>query len=376
MHMLSKKDLSSEDLETLRRSRRSRNPTVVVTANRKVRTNEEAQVSVYDLGLFVTVQLLEETPAFLSLGKLCEEHGYSYEWVSGQKTTVDQTREKIICKADNFVPLVVQGLSTNPESSSSSTSTSRDVSSSGPAAERCDEPAPGNWRETNRTTQNQNKKRNGNRDSDDLLRDLPEWWEELTDNLEDTDMPVPAHIAQDSDSEGFLAEDALAKQYLEQKSLVTCRRLIAKSPMKRVNQETITGKLSWYKILPLNGFNLIRAKQLLRKRRRDQESFSSRRKSQKSFTLTTRWNLGEHVRFIMESPHFNSSSIRNKWYCWKSRTTSERRNLSSVVAIRIGCKVVDWFFGMLSLSAKCPRPFGRREKLLLEDDSENHSKDH
>ena len=76
MHMLNKKDLSSEELETLRRSR---NPTAVVTANGEVQTHKEAQVYVHDLGLFVTVQLLEDTLAVLSLGKLCEEHGYSYE---------------------------------------------------------------------------------------------------------------------------------------------------------------------------------------------------------------------------------------------------------------------------------------------------------
>ena len=50
-------------------------------------------------------------------------------------------------------------------------------------------------------TPNQNKKRSGNRDSDDRLRDLPEWLEELTDNQEDTEMPAPAHVSQDSDSE-------------------------------------------------------------------------------------------------------------------------------------------------------------------------------
>ena len=66
---------------------------MVLTANGKVHTNEEAQVYVHDLNLFVTVHLPEETPAVLSLGKLCEDHGYSYEWVSGQNTTVDQKRE-------------------------------------------------------------------------------------------------------------------------------------------------------------------------------------------------------------------------------------------------------------------------------------------
>ena len=81
MHMLSKKDLRSDEMDSLRRSR---NPTTEVTANGEVQTNEEAQVYVHDLGLFVTVQLLEETPAVLSLGKLCSEHGCSDEWKNGE----------------------------------------------------------------------------------------------------------------------------------------------------------------------------------------------------------------------------------------------------------------------------------------------------
>ena len=51
------------------------------------RANEDATVYVYGLDLFVTVQILEDAPAVLSLGKLCEDHGYSCEWTSGQKPT-------------------------------------------------------------------------------------------------------------------------------------------------------------------------------------------------------------------------------------------------------------------------------------------------
>ena len=36
---------------------------MVVTANGEVQTNEEAQVFVHDLELFVTVQILDDTPA-------------------------------------------------------------------------------------------------------------------------------------------------------------------------------------------------------------------------------------------------------------------------------------------------------------------------
>ena len=49
----------------------------MVLASGEVQTNEEAQENVFDLDFFVTVQLLEDTLAVLSLGKLCEEHGYT-----------------------------------------------------------------------------------------------------------------------------------------------------------------------------------------------------------------------------------------------------------------------------------------------------------
>ena len=51
----------------------------MVTANGEVQTKEEAQLFVHDLVLFVTVQLLDDTPAVVSSGQLCEEHGYTYE---------------------------------------------------------------------------------------------------------------------------------------------------------------------------------------------------------------------------------------------------------------------------------------------------------
>ena len=50
MHMLSKKDLSSEEMDTLRICR-----TVVVTANGKVQTNEQAQIYVHDLDSFYSM---------------------------------------------------------------------------------------------------------------------------------------------------------------------------------------------------------------------------------------------------------------------------------------------------------------------------------
>ena len=89
-HLEQKKDVSSNELDTLRRSR---DPTTVVTTNVEVQTIEEAQVYVQDLDLFVTVELLDETPAVPSLGKLGSEHGYSYEWNKRRNTTFDQKWE-------------------------------------------------------------------------------------------------------------------------------------------------------------------------------------------------------------------------------------------------------------------------------------------
>ena len=110
MHMVSKKDLNSAELETMRISR---NPTTVMTANGEVQTREEATVYVNELDLFVTVMLLEETPAVLSLGKLCEDHGYTYHWTSSQKPHLTKKGKGIDCNISNYVPFVVPGLSTS-----------------------------------------------------------------------------------------------------------------------------------------------------------------------------------------------------------------------------------------------------------------------
>ena len=82
MHMISKRDLNSAELETLT-TLRSR--TTVITANGEVQTHEEATVYVKELDIFWAMKVLGDTPAVLSLGKLCDEHGYSYEWINGQK---------------------------------------------------------------------------------------------------------------------------------------------------------------------------------------------------------------------------------------------------------------------------------------------------
>ena len=94
MHMISKKDLNDAEMDTLTRSC---SPTVVITANGEVQTHEEATVYVTELDIFLTKKVLEDTPAVLSLGKLCDEHGYSYECITGQKPHLIKNGIRIQC---------------------------------------------------------------------------------------------------------------------------------------------------------------------------------------------------------------------------------------------------------------------------------------
>ena len=101
---------------------KSCSPTIVITANGEVQTHEEAIVYAKELEKILTMKVFDNTPAVLSLGKFCDENGYSYEWINGQKPYLIKDGIRIICNTENFVPIVVPGLSS---SSSASSSTSR-----------------------------------------------------------------------------------------------------------------------------------------------------------------------------------------------------------------------------------------------------------
>ena len=116
MHMISKKDLSDAEMDTLTKSC---SPTIVITANGEVQTHEEAIVYVKEFDIFLTMEVLDNTPAVLSLGKLCDENGYSCEWINGQKPHLIKDGIRIICNTENFVPIVVPGLSSSSSGSSS-----------------------------------------------------------------------------------------------------------------------------------------------------------------------------------------------------------------------------------------------------------------
>ena len=172
--------------------RKSRNPTVMFTDNDEVHTNEEAQVFVHDINLFVTVQLIGETFA-VSL-KLC-----SYERVSAQKKTRFTKRgERIVCKTDNFVRLVVPRMLINSGSNTSWASTSKDWSSS-PGQERSDEVAPRKWCEW--TPKRLSRKRGMTVEIRSTVCEIFQTGKRSSQVIWKTWRCVLAHISHDSDSE-------------------------------------------------------------------------------------------------------------------------------------------------------------------------------
>ena len=88
-------------------------PTIVITANGEVQTHEESTVYVKELDIFLTMKVLENTPAVLSLGKLRDENGYSYEWINGQQPHLIKNGIRTQCNTENVVPIVVPGLSSS-----------------------------------------------------------------------------------------------------------------------------------------------------------------------------------------------------------------------------------------------------------------------
>ena len=177
------------ELRRVGHSQEIQNTTTVVTANGEVQTREEAQVYVHDLHIFVTVhvQLLEDTPALLFLGKLSKEQGYTCEWSSGREPRLTKTGKQTFCKTENFVPLVVPGLSSSSTTTSSSTMPPQDLSISlDPANTRSEEGA----------TRNCSEEYEGN-----CSEGIPECPEDFTENLEVAEKPAAADISHDSDSE-------------------------------------------------------------------------------------------------------------------------------------------------------------------------------
>ena len=104
---MSIRDVTPEEQETIQKSK---DPMVTMTANGTTHTTEDVTVYVCDLDMFVQVQWLKESPALLSLGKLCEENGCSYAWHPGQPSYFIKNGKNIECRTVKHIRLVVPGV--------------------------------------------------------------------------------------------------------------------------------------------------------------------------------------------------------------------------------------------------------------------------
>ena len=279
MHMISKKDLSDAEMDTLTKSC---SPTIVITANGEVQTHEEAIVYVKELDIFLTLKVLENTPAELSLGKLCDENGYSFEWINGQKPHLIKDGIRIICNTENFVPIVDPGLSSSSSGSSSAlrtpmkqeshSSSSSSSSSSSPTVseiqirERDDatvsdtSPVPvsnlvdDGSGQPDETQANKipktNKKETTIERGNPLDSEIPEWLQEFKRNLVDDEIPLQGGSHASLSHEASLEATTKRREDLGKHSVYThfpkdrnceiCKRTkMTRAPCRRRNGEAV-----------------------------------------------------------------------------------------------------------------------------------------
>ena len=239
MHMISQKDLCDAEMDTLTKSC---SPTIVITSNGEVQTHEEATVYVKELDI----------------------------------------RIRIPCNTENFVPIVVPGLSSSSSGSSSTSKTpSRQEShssSSSPApsssptvseiqireredginsdtspvqvsksvGDRSGQPDETQANKTPKTKKNETTIERGN----PLESEILEWLQEFRENLVDDEIPVHGHSHASSSHEvssepTFKRREDLGKHsvythFPKDRNCEICKRTkITRAPCRRRNGETV-----------------------------------------------------------------------------------------------------------------------------------------
>ena len=389
---------------------KSCSPSIVITASGEVQTHEEATVYVKELDIFLTIKVLENTPAVLSLGKLCDENGYSYEWINGQKPHLIKNGLRIPRNTENFVPIVVPGLS---NSSSGSSSTSRTLSrqeshystssSTSPPSPTVGEmsvreredalnsdisPVPVSELVDDRTGQpDKTTIDRGN----SLNSEIPQWLQEFREILVDDEIPLQGGSHASSSHEVSLEPTTERREdfgkhnvythFPEDRNCEMCK--------KDQNYKGTVQKTQWWSRTSCWKFwwnDNSKSQGPKRQLRISKQSPISSRGAGSSHSMEpsismqkqnftrnpeklakvpgTREETTSHLhwqfhgiwqglwRSLLESLHVYTTQIRNKCDCWKSSAQSKKRHLCCIVAIRSEWKLVGRFHGTLYLSAK------------------------
>ena len=206
------------------------------------------------VGYIFDNEILENTPAVLPLGKLFDENGYSYEWINGQKPHLIKDGIRIICNTENFVPIVVPGMSSSSSGSSSTLGTfvrqeiqSSSSSSSSDGDNSDISPVPVSILVDDRSGQPDGTtiKR-----SNPLASEIPEWLQEFRGNLVDDEIPIQGDSHASSSHEVSLEPTTKRREDLGKHSVFShfpkdrnceiCKRTkITRAPCRRRNGETV-----------------------------------------------------------------------------------------------------------------------------------------
>ena len=318
----------------------------------------------------------------------------TYEWPSGTEPRLTNNWNQTFCRTENFVPLVVPGLSSSSTTTSSSSSPPQDLSVSlEPAntrskgeAEDCSKGVAGNC--------------NG--------EGIPEWLENFTEYLEIAEVIVSAHISHDSDSERptkvASRKHSIFTHFPKERNCEVCLwAKMTRAPCRRRTGEDVPRAEKFGDLITTNHKVLFE----------EGESRNNHRYAVVVQDLATKWipsgpcgtktseETEEGLRLFLEPSEkpkviYTDNSLEFGKSCeglsWNHRTSTphrsetngiaeravrriKERNVCSTVAIWLGRKMVGWFYGMLSVALcemlKISWQIGEHS---MRDDSENHSK--
>ena len=195
------------------------------------------------------------------------KNGYSYEWTNGQKPHLIKNGIRIMCNTENFVPIVVPGLSTSSCGSSSTSKTplkqeshsssSSSSSSSSPTVSEIQirEPEDGNSSDISPVQVSDSvDDRSGQPEETTIERgnslnsEIPEWLQEFKENLVDDEIPLQGGSHASSSHEASLEPIFKRREDLGKHSVHThfpkdryceiCKRTkITRAPCRRRNGE-------------------------------------------------------------------------------------------------------------------------------------------
>ena len=247
--------------------------------------------NVHDVDLIVTVQLLDETRAVLSLGKLFDEHGFPYEWVSGKEPRLTKQGNIFMqdvkfrtCGRSWIVEFIfyiaIAGLVKYTDkyiikSRFGAKWRARNrklVAESRKGFRKFEWPSARSFRMVGAVHRESRRYRNAcTRSRFSRLRFGTSYESGILEAQSLYSLPERHklwNLQENQDDKSSLQKTHWRSSTSSRKSLVTWQQQIAESSMREVNLETIIDMLSWYKILPLNGLNLVRVKHKLLTRRK------------------------------------------------------------------------------------------------------------